>query len=171
MDQERIASAITQAKAALAESADEARYRDSEAVATLEAGLRVRTDGPDGVSLITDMPTSVGGEASAPSPGWLFRSAVASCVASLIAMRAAEIGVDLRGLTVMVDSESDDRGLLGVSEVPAGPLAMRVIVRAQGASDDATVREIIEWGKAHCPVCDAVERAVPVQLTIELQTA
>jgi uncharacterized OsmC-like protein len=171
MDQERIASAITRAKVALAEAADEARYRDSEAVATLDAGLRVRIDGPDGASVVTDMPTGVGGEASAPSPGWMFRAAVASCVASFIAMRAAEKGVDLRGLSVMVDSESDDRGLLGVSAVPAGPLSMRVVVRAEGASDDATVREIIEWGRAHCPVCDAVERAVPVQLTIELQNA
>jgi uncharacterized OsmC-like protein len=171
MDQERIASAITRAKVALAEAADEARYRDSEAVARLDAGLRVRIDGSDGASVVTDMPTGVGGEASAPSPGWMFRAAVASCVASFIAMRAAEKGVDLRGLSVMVDSESDDRGLLGVSAVPAGPLSMRVVVRAEGASDDATVREIIEWGRAHCPVCDAVERAVPVQLTIELQNA
>lgn len=118
--------------------------------------------------MVTDMATGVGGDGSAPSPGWIFRSAVASCVATLIAMRAAEEGVELPGLEVMVDSESDDRGLLGIGAVPAGPLSMRVIVRAYGTADDVRVREIIEWGKAHCPVCDAVVRAVPVQLTIEL---
>ncbi|WP_167040512.1 OsmC family protein [Salinibacterium sp. ZJ454] len=168
MDQERIASAITRVRETLAEHAAEMRYRDSEAIATIEAGLRVKVNGPHGASIVTDMPNGVGGEGSAPSPGWILRSAVASCVATLIAMRAAEEGVDLPGLEVMVDSESDDRGLLGIGAVPAGPLSMRVIVRAQGTSDDARAREIIAWGKAHCPVCDAVERAVPVQLTIEL---
>ncbi|WP_167138487.1 OsmC family protein [Diaminobutyricimonas sp. TR449] len=166
MDQERIASAITRVRETLAEHAE--TYRDSAATATLEAGLRVKVAGPDGEFMVTDMSAGVGGEGTAPSPGWIFRSAVASCVATLIAMRAAEEGVELPGLKVMVDSESDDRGLLGIGEVAAGPLSMRVIVRVQSTSDDAKVREIIEWGTAHCPVWDAVERAVPGQLTIEL---
>ncbi len=60
--------------------------------------------------------------ASAPSPGWLLRAAEASCVATLITMRAAMLGIDLDTLEVTVDSVSDDRGLLGVDDtVPAGP--------------------------------------------------
>ena len=44
-------------------------------------------------------------------------------------MRAAERGVALHGLRVAVDSESDDRGILGIAEnVPAGPLSMRLRV-------------------------------------------
>jgi hypothetical protein len=66
---------------------------------------------------------------------------------------------------------SDDRGLLGLDEsVPAGPLSGHVSVRLTAAGVDAmTLEEITRWGVKHCPVCDAVERAVPV--TTEVATA
>jgi uncharacterized OsmC-like protein len=115
------------------------------------------------------MVAGVGGTGSAPSPGWLFRAAYASCAATLIVMRAAEQGVELPGLQVDVDSESDDRGILGISEdVSAGPAGMRVAVRVGPAADEASVREIVEWGLKHCPVDDAVRRAVPVELDLRI---
>jgi uncharacterized OsmC-like protein len=116
------------------------------------------------------MTAGVGGGESAPSAGWLFRAASASCVATLIAMRAAEEGVTLDRLEVTVDSESDDYGILGVDEsVPAGPLSMLVQVRvAATATDEDRLREIVAWGVAHCPVCDAAKRAVPVETRVEV---
>jgi uncharacterized OsmC-like protein len=108
----------------------------------------------------------VGGTASAPSPGWLLRAAEASCVATLIAMRAARLGVALDDLEVGVDSESDDRGILGLDD-SAGPLSGRVLVRIAAAGvPEASLREIAEWGIAHCPVCDAVEQGVPLTKVI-----
>ena len=81
------------------------------------------------------------------------------------------MGSALDTLGVVVDSESDDRGLLGIDEsVPAGPLSGRVAVRltADGV-DPAVLEEIARWGVAHCPVCDALERVVP--LTTEVTTS
>ena len=126
--------------------------------------------GPTGTTLTTDMVPSVGGAASAPSPGWLLRAAEASCVVTLIAMRAAMLGITLDTLEVTVDSVSDDRGLLGIDDdVPAGPLSGRVAVRLTAAdADPATLEEMARWGVRHCPVCDALERAVPV--TTEIST-
>ena len=88
-------------------------------------------------------------------------------------MRAAELGTDLDGLEVTVDSESDDAGILDVdASVPSGPISMRVSVRVASASaSDDQVREIIAWGVAHCPVCDAVRRAVPVEVEVALGSA
>lgn len=158
--------AITSAKAYLTAHPEEASYRDSVATAVVEDGLRIRVTGPDGSSVITDMAPGVGGAASAPSPGWLFRAAYASCAATLIVMRAAEQGLELSGLEVHVDGESDDRGILGVSDdVPAGPVSMRVTVRVNEANQEA-VREIVIWGLKHCPVDDAIRRPVPVEVDI-----
>jgi uncharacterized OsmC-like protein len=154
------------AVAYLSERPDEARYTDSPATATLEEGLRVRVEGPGGESLITDMPESVGGGNAGPSPGWLFRAALAACEATLIAMQAAREDISLEGLTVSVDSESDDRGILGMDpNVPAGPLSVRVQVGVGGSNDDleAVVRRAME----HCPVHDAVARPIPIQLEFE----
>lgn len=169
MSNPRIAEAIKSAKEYLGAHTDEARYRDSIASAVVVDGLRVRVTGTDGFSLETDMVAGVGGTGSAPSPGWLFRAAYASCAATLMAMRAAEQGVELPGLQVDVDSESDDRGILGISEdVSAGPASMRVVVRVGPAADEAAVREVVEWGLEHCPVDDAVRRAVPVELDLRI---
>lgn len=154
----------------------EARYTDSHATARLESptGLKVYVSGPNDASIITDMPTSVGGTNSTASPGWYLRAAEASCVATLIAMRAAQLAVELQSVEVTVDSESDDRGILGADEAtPAGPLSTRVVVRLSVQSDapntDQTrLRAIVDWAVEHCPVTDAVRRAIP--MTVEVTT-
>jgi uncharacterized OsmC-like protein len=159
-----IRRAIEAATDYLTRNPEDARSTDSAAVASLVDGLVVRVSGPGDVSMTTDMVPSVGGTASAPSPGWLLRAAEASCVATLIAMRAAMLDVTLDALEVTVDSVSDDRGLLGIDEeTPAGPLSGRVAVRLTAAGVDAgTLEEIARWGVKHCPVCDALERTVPI---------
>lgn len=166
-----IQNAIRAATDYLAQHPDEARSTDSAAEATLVGGLVVRVTGPGGASITTDMVPSVGGAASAPSPGWLLRAAEASCVVTLIAMRAAMLGITLDTLEVKVDSESDDRGLLGIDDnVPAGPLSGRVSVTlAAPGVDPTTLEEMAHWGLRHCPVCDALERPIP--LTIHIATA
>ena len=159
-----IAGAIDAASAYLREHPEEARSTDSAATARLVEGLVVRVTGPGDASITTDMVRSVGGTAAAASPGWLLRAAEASCVATLIAMRAAMLGITLDDVEVVVDSESDDRGLLGLDDsVPAGPLSGRVLVRLAAAGvDPGMLEEIARWSVKHCPVCDALERAVPV---------
>src|SRR5919108_2457409 len=162
MTSDTIREALDRARDHYRRHPDDARSTDSAASARLVDGLVVEVTGPSGAHITTDMVASVGGTATAPSPGWLMRAAEASCVVTLIAMRAAMLGITLRSVDVTVDSESDDRGLLGLAdEVPAGPLSGRVAVRlsADGV-DQATLEEIARWGVKHCPVCDALERAV-----------
>jgi uncharacterized OsmC-like protein len=148
---------------------DEARYTDSVATARLESGLRVRVTGPSGESIETDMPSAVGGGGSAPSPGWLYRASLAACVLSLATMRAAQLSLGSLRCEVDVDSQSDDRGILGLdASVPAGPLSVRIAFRI--SADDADrerLEEVARWAVGHCPVAEAVGREVPV--TVEVQ--
>lgn len=163
-----IADAVQRASAYLAEHPEEARYRDSAARATLASGLVVNVTGPGGESLTTDMPTGIGGTASAPSPGWYLRAAEASCVVALIAIRAATLGVPLDHAEVVVDSESDDRGILGLEPgIPAGALSGRVEIdiRAQNVPA-AELEAIARWAVDHCPVTDTVRRAVQLEVAI-----
>src|SRR5438477_644240 len=92
-----IGDALSQAVDYPREHRSEARYTDSAATAVLVDGLRVTVTGPDGASLTTDMPKSIGGRGESPSPGWFLRAAQASCLATLIGMEAARAGVSLRG--------------------------------------------------------------------------
>jgi uncharacterized OsmC-like protein len=164
-----IKESIENAVRYLREHPDEARYTDSFARATLGEALRVEVEGPDGARIVTDMPGGVGGRAEERSPGWLFRAAIASCVASTVGMEAAREGVTLTSLEVEVDSESDDRGILGMDEtVPAGPLSTRIGIKARAEDvEEERLRGILDRGAGRCPVCDATKRAVQVSLEIE----
>jgi uncharacterized OsmC-like protein len=163
-----IADAVANASRYLTDHPDEAHYRDSAAKARLTSGLNVEVTGPAGERLRTDMPAGIGGTASEPSPGWFLRAAAASCVASLIAIRAAATGLDVPSIEVEVDSESDDRGILGLDpEIPAGALSMKVVVSVDAPSAEvAAIEALVAWAIEHCPVTDTVTRAVPLEVEV-----
>jgi uncharacterized OsmC-like protein len=116
------------------------------------------------------MPTGIGGGATAPTPGWMMRAALANCKAVMIALRAAQLGVELTALEVRVGSTSDDRGMLGMDDsVPAGPLRMKISIRigAEGASAEM-LREIVEWAAKHSPVGEPLTRVMPTEYAVEV---
>lgn len=153
----------------LSDHPDKGPVTDKPAVATIQHGLMCKAEGPHGAAMVSDMPKSVGGGGTAPTPGWFLRAALANCDATVIAMRAAQLGITLSKLEVTVDSTSDDRGIFGlVQDIPAGPQAMRIrVVIAADASSPEQLRQIVEWAEAHSPVGDAVRRAIPTSLQIE----
>ena len=160
-----IRDAVGRATAYLREHPDEARYRDSPARARLIGGLRVEVVGPTGERLETDMPTGIGGTAGQPSPGWYFRAAIASCVTTLITIRAATEGIRIDEVEVVVDSESDDRGILGLDPaIAAGPLSARIEVGIRGGGDEQALDDLVAWAVAHCPVSDALARPIPLEV-------
>lgn len=170
MSNDQIRESITKALAYLADHPNEPRSTDGPATAVIEQGLRCRVEGAAGRLAVTDMPGGVGGAGSAPSPGWLARAAQASCDATVIAMRAAQEGIILKLLEVTVDSESDDRGLLGADDsIPAGPLSARIRVQiAADGVEPQRLRQLVEWADHHSPVTDGVRRAIPTTVEVEV---
>jgi uncharacterized OsmC-like protein len=155
---ESIRSAIEGASRHLTEHPEAAVDTDAAATAVREEGLRFRVEGPKG-SLTSDMSTSVGGGATAPTPAWLLRAALASCD-----------GVELTDLEVTVDSDSDFRGILGVDDsVDPGPLKLRVRIKlaASNATEDQ-LRAIVERAESRSPVRDVVARGIPMTTEIAI---
>jgi uncharacterized OsmC-like protein len=116
------------------------------------------------------MPKGVGGGGSAPAPGWLLRASLANCDTTGIAMRAAQLGVALTRLEVTVESLSDDRGMFGPgADVPPGSQStrVRVAIASSEASADR-LREIVRSAERHSPVGDAIRRAIPASMAIEI---
>ena len=168
--QEHIRESLERLVRYYTEKPDKALGSDKQAVAVMEEGLRVRATGPDGQTLVCDMARGLGGAATAPSPGWMMRAALANCEAIMISLRAAQLGILLNTLEVRVDSTSDDRGMLGMDDSkPAGPLNIKVGVRigADGVPE-AQLREIIEWAKEHSPVDEPLHRVMPVEYAVEV---
>lgn len=156
------------------ENPDDARGPGAPVTAVMEEGLRCRVQKQDGTAIVTtDMPTGIGGGGSAPSPGLIFRAALASCDATFVALRAAQVGITLTTLEVIVEGDPDDMstlGFLGIDDsIPAGEPSLRLIFRigAENATPER-LSELVEWIVAHSPVGDSVSRAIPIQIDVEV---
>lgn len=85
----------------MADNPEAAHSHDVPVVATMVDGLRSQVVDGDGTPILaTDMPTAVGGEATAPTPGRMMRAALAACDATMITLRAAQLGIKLTILEV-----------------------------------------------------------------------
>lgn len=170
MNSTTVRNAIEALGAAISTQPEKARAKNAAATARIVEGLQCRISGPHGEALTTDMPPAMGGNASGPNPGWLLRSALASCTATVIAMRAATLGVALSTIEVTVESESDNRGILGLDESVSAGLASvrtRVKIRAPDATPEQ-LREIVTWADAHSPVGCTLRQSPAYSLEIDL---
>jgi uncharacterized OsmC-like protein len=170
MSIENIRNSIEGTISYLRANPEKAFKKGTAATAVLEKGLKVRTVGPENEVIISDMPPTVGGEGSAPTPGWFMQAALATCNATGIAMKAAREGIELNTLEVSIDTESDTRGIFGIQEsIKVGPLNMRTRVRigAEGVSEEK-LHEIVKWNEKHSWCGNAICRSVPLDTEIEI---
>jgi uncharacterized OsmC-like protein len=170
---EDIAAAIRRVESVLRRRPDMGLHDDAPADARWQSGTRVTSSDSNGTQVQTDMPIELGGSGDQVTPGWLFRAGVASCLATCIAMRAAEAEIELSALEVRASSRSDVRGLLGIKDatgegVCAGPCDVQLIVRikAHGVSTEQ-LRNLVEESHRCSPMAAALKNALPVALRID----
>jgi organic hydroperoxide reductase OsmC/OhrA len=168
-----IVAAMQRVESILQRRPEAGLHDDAPATARWQSGTRVTSSHPDGTQLQTDMPTELGGSGDQPSPGWLFRAGVASCLATCIAMRAAKAGIELSVLEVRACSRSDLRGLLGMDDaaggaICAGPSHVQLAVRINAGGIAAQqLRHLVAESYRCSPVPAALRNAVPVALRID----
>lgn len=170
MSTPNIRDSLERLSAAIAADPAKSATKNHPATARLTAGLQCEMTGPRNERYLTDMPPAMGGGGTAPNPGWFLRGAAASCTATVIAMRAAKLGIVLKELEVTVDTDADLRGILGLDEkISAGQSALRMKVRivAPGATPE-TLRELVHWAEAHSPVSCTLKQAPACSLEIEV---
>ena len=66
--------------------------------------------------MATDLPSELGGTGDAFTPGWLWRAALSSCLATRIVMAAAVDGIDLGSVEVQASSRLEATVPLGDGE-------------------------------------------------------
>lgn len=102
------------------------------------------THGPSHSRIATDAPADNKGKGEAFSPTDLVATALATCMATTVGIKAQELGVDLRGMTVNIKKEmSKDapRRIVGLPSEVHFPLA-----------PDSPHREVLEQTALNCPV-------------------
>jgi uncharacterized OsmC-like protein len=170
-----IAAALKRLEKVLLRSPKTGLHEDAPATARWQGGARVTTSHVNGTQIATDLPTEVGGEGTAATPGWLLRAGLASCVTTRIVMAAALEGIELTTLETVATSRSNARGMLGMLDthgrpVPAGPGDLQLHVRiaaADGTSPDR-LRSLVEQSNHCSPVSCAVQEITPIELRIEV---
>lgn len=169
-----IAAAMQRAEAVFKKRPTAGLHDDASAVARWEGGMRVIASHANGMRVVTDMPSELGGTGDQVTPGWLLRAGLASCAATCIAMGAAAEGIELSTLEVKASSRSDTRGLLGMTEadggpVYAGPRDVQLFVRiaAPGVAPER-LRALVEESQRCSPVPVAMQQEVPVALHVEV---
>lgn len=174
MSMERIAASMARVSAALTRKPQAGLKDDTPASVRWAGGLRTVARSESGFEVATDMPEAIGGDDTAPPPGWLLRSALASCAITRIAMEAAARGIVLQTLEAHASSRSDLRGLVGVAApdgnaVPVGPLSMALHVRIAAPGVDAeTLRALVVDMSGCSPVTCAIEQPLAVALHVEV---
>jgi uncharacterized OsmC-like protein len=174
MTMQAISAAMDRVATILRRRPDLGLQADPPATACWERDLRVVSRTASGLQFATDMPAQLGGSGTQVTPGWLMRASLASCAATRIAMTAAAAQIELAMLEVSVTSRSDTRGLLGMSDqegvsVDAGPCDVEMIVRiaANGIASDQ-LRSVVEESHRCSPVSNALWRAIPISLRIDI---
>jgi uncharacterized OsmC-like protein len=168
-----IASAMQRVQSVLQRRPEMGLHDDAPAVARWQGGTRIASSHSNGTQVPTDMPAELGGTGDQVTPGWLFRAGIASCLATCIAMRAADAGIALSTLEVQASSRSDLRGFFGMKDaagvdVGAGPCEFQLSVRieAHGTSHEQ-LRKLVEESHRCSPMPSALRDAVPIALRID----
>jgi len=164
------AAAIAHLRQAFTEKPAAARKPNAFATATWTGGLRCEIAGPASERTVTDMPPALGGQGEGANPGWLMRASLASCAATVIAMKSAMRGITLDTLQVRVDSESDSRGLVGIDGVSMAMDNLRINVRiAAKGVDPAILRELATAAATTSPVSATLcaSPAIALDVTVE----
>jgi uncharacterized OsmC-like protein len=171
---ERIAAALHRVESILKRRPEAGLHGDAPAVARWEGGARVVSSHPNGASVATDLPSELGGTGDAFTPGWLWRAALSSCLATRIVMAAAVDGIDLGSVEVQASSRSDVRGLLGMKDdsgVPLSPapsdVQLHVRIRAPEVSHER-LHALIAHSQACSPVQIAAAQALPIEVRVEV---
>jgi uncharacterized OsmC-like protein len=102
------------------------------------------THGPSQAKIVTDAPLDNKGKGEAFSPTDLVATALGTCMSTTMAMKAQELGLDLRGMTVSVQKEMS-------KDAPRRIVALPAEVHIP-LPKNSPGREALEQAALNCPV-------------------
>ena len=108
--------------------------------------------GPSDAKIATDAPTDNKGKGEAFSPTDLVATALATCMSTTMGIKAQELGVDLRGMTVSVQKEMSN-------DVPRRIIRLPSEVHIP-LPENSPHREVLEQTALNCPV----HKSLPVEI-------
>jgi len=120
----------------------------------------------------SDLPPSLGGANTAPSPTALLLGALAGCAVVLIRdTLAPQLGVRLESVEAVVQCEADFRGTLGMEGALPDLQNVHVTIRIQSSDSEGNVRKLYQVWQERCPIYLALIKPVQVSTALEIKGA
>ncbi|WP_170425276.1 OsmC family protein [Ruegeria arenilitoris] len=135
---------------------------------SIHDGLQCQvTQGRHSVSM--DMGKAMGGNASAPSPGFFAKAGMVGCIAIATRMTAAREGLSIRSVHVEVETETDTLAIFGLGGGNAAPLDTRVRIIIESDEPDAQIDALVNRVLSRDTWFLALRDAQPVTIGWERQ--
>ncbi len=134
--------------------------------AVVEAGLACRIQEKTH-TMTADLPPSMGGEDTGPSPSALLRAALSSCVAMGVKMWAARRDIDIRRVEARVETDVDARGQFGLcNDIAPGFGGVRINIAIDADAPAETLHEIVDASLRFSPLMDVFVKAQAVTTNV-----
>lgn len=121
-------------------------------------------------TLVSDMGAAVGGDGTAPSPGFYGRAAIVACVAMGIKLTSVRLDVAIDAVEVDIEQDFDDCGLFAIGDVTAGCLQSRLAIRVQSSAPEESVRAMVDEALKHDPLLINFREAQKVSTSVTIQS-
>ncbi len=151
-------------------------WQEDPSKAKAKPTLKGRSDGAQAVletgtfSWRADLPPSLGGTNTAPSPIALLLSALAGCAVVLIRdTLAPQLGVRLESVEASVQCEADFRGYLGMKGAIPDLQNMQVTIQIQSPDSEENVKKLYQVWQERCPIYLALIKPLPVNSILEIK--
>jgi uncharacterized OsmC-like protein len=140
-------------------------FNTKRATGRIEDGLVCQAR-QDGYTATMDMPEAIGGDGSAPSPGFHIRVGLVGCIAVGIKLTAAREGLDIGAINVDVEMDFDDAAMIGVSDNTAAPLETRVTITIESQAAWEEVTAMVDRALERDPYFIAFRDAQPLKTKV-----
>ena len=117
---------------------------------------------------------AVGGDGDVPCSADLLLAALAACQETTVRMVAANMGIDLVELEVVVEGDWDPRGTLAMGrEFPVGLTGIRAHTRIVVGGEEGQERKerLLRSSERYCVVLSTLRAGAPVESTFALEWA
>jgi uncharacterized OsmC-like protein len=115
---------------------------------------------------VMDMSKGIGGDGSAPTPGFFIRAGLAGCVAIGIKFAATREGIAIDAIDVDVEMDFDDSAMLGVGSNSAAPLETRFTIALTSPAPWEQVTAMVDRALAADPFFVALRDAQNVKTRV-----
>jgi uncharacterized OsmC-like protein len=116
----------------------------------------------------SDEPEEGGGENEAPRPLEYFLAGFAFCQQAQYAKYAALRDIELTGLKIDVKGYVDQRGILGIEDVPPGFRNIDYTVHLESTATEDVVRDLVTTVEHVCPAHATIVGGTTLNRTIKL---